>query len=156
MRDDSASKKGTDDLHYCESSVPFFALSAQKSRAIRGGGANGISASPARDKAPYRKCRRVPNTGMDWAYKSGAEKILHAAQGSGHRLQNLPIWRQKDRMNCATAEEFRRIVCLMRKNILRGITYGFLLKCTGNISQNKGLYHLSCLMYNDRILLWEV
>ena len=53
MRDDSASKKGTDDLHYCESSVPFFALSAQKSRAIRGGGANGVFASPARDKAPY-------------------------------------------------------------------------------------------------------
>lgn len=81
---------------------------------------------------------------------------LHAAQGRGHRLRNLPIWWQKDRMNCAAAEEFRRIVCLMRKNILRGITYGFLLKCTGNISQNKGLYHLSCLMYNDRILLWEV
>ena len=90
MRDDSASKKGTDDLHYCESSVPFFALSAQKSRAIRGGGANGISASPARDKAPHRKCRCVPNTEMDWAYKSGAEKILHAAQGRGYRLRNPP------------------------------------------------------------------
>ena len=121
MRDDSASKKGTDDLHYCESSVPFFALSAQKSRAIRGGGANGISASPARDKAPYRKCRRVPNTEMDWAYKSGAEKILHAAQGRGHRLQNLPIWRQKDRMNCAAAEEFRRIIRISRSEVVNDL-----------------------------------
>ena len=82
--------------------------------------------------------------------KAVQRRVLHAAQGAPPVAESPHMAAQKDR-RCATAEEFR-IVCLMRKNILRGITYGFLLKCTGNISQNKGLYHLSGLMCYDRIL----